>query len=132
MAFADRTVSQRFATQSRAPARPAVEPVAPAVAATRNRVRDLTSLVLLAGCIFLAAALATFDAGDPPTSRVFPPHARAGNACGLLGAAVAGSLFECFGIGAWCVVAFVVALDVALLRRRAMPDLPLRTAGAIW
>ena len=131
MAFADRTVSQRFAPQSRAPARPAVEPVAPAVAATRNRVRDLTSLVLLAGCIFLAAALATFDAGDPPTSRVFPPHARAGNACGLLGAAVAGSLFECFGIGAWCVVAFVVALDVALLRRRAMPDLPLRTAGAI-
>ncbi|MCE9629625.1 MAG: DNA translocase FtsK [Planctomycetia bacterium] len=131
MAFADRTVSQRFAPPARVVARPVVEPAASVTAATRNRVRDLTALVLLAGCIFLVAALATFDAGDPPTSRVFPPHARAINACGLLGAAVAGTLIECFGIGAWCVVAFVAALDAALLRRRALPDLPLRTAGAI-
>ena len=130
MAFADRTVSQRFAPP-RAAARPAVGAPAPDGVAPRNRVRDLTALVLLASCIFLVAALATFDAGDPPTSRVFPPHARAVNACGLMGAAVAGALLECFGIGAWCVVAFVVALDVALLRRRAMPDLPLRTAGAL-
>jgi S-DNA-T family DNA segregation ATPase FtsK/SpoIIIE len=133
MAYADRSVAHRFAPASRAAVRtaesvPAAEP--PAVA-SRNRVRDLTALVLLAACVFLVAAMATFDAGDPPASRVFPPHARAVNACGLLGAAVAAGMAEAFGLGGWFVVAAVVALDVALLRRRSLPDLPLRTAGAI-
>jgi DNA segregation ATPase FtsK/SpoIIIE, S-DNA-T family len=131
MAIADRTVSQRFAPAPRASTRPVAGP-APTVDATpRNRVRDLMALVLLATGVFLVVALATFDAGDPPLARVFPPHVRAVNACGLLGAAVAGSLIEAFGLGVWCVLAFVVGLDVALLRRRAMPDLPLRTAGAL-
>jgi S-DNA-T family DNA segregation ATPase FtsK/SpoIIIE len=94
-------------------------------------VRDLTALLLLATAVFLVVALVTFDAGDPPLARVFPPHVRTHNACGLLGATVAGTLVEAFGLGVWCVVAFVVGLDVALLRRRAMPDLPLRTAGAL-
>ena len=130
MAFADRSISQRFAP-ARAAARPAVEiPAAAPVAAPRNRVRDLTSLVLLAGCVFLVAALATFDAGDPPLCRAFPPNARAANACGLLGATVGGGLYEALGIGAWGLVGFLVALDVALLRRSHLPDLPLRTVGA--
>ena len=131
MAIADRTVSPRFAPAPRAPARTVVAPPVAIEAVPRNRVRDLAALVLLATGVFLVAALATFDAGDPPVARVFPPHVRAVNACGLLGAAVAGTLVEAFGLGVWCVVAFVVGLDVALLRRRAMPDLPLRTAGAL-
>jgi DNA segregation ATPase FtsK/SpoIIIE, S-DNA-T family len=131
MAIADRTVSQRFAPAPRAATRPVALPAPTVDAVPRNRVRDLMALVLLATSVFLVVALATFDAGDPPVARVFPPHVRAVNACGLLGAAVAGSLVEAFGLGVWCVVAFVVGLDVALLRRRAMPDLPLRTAGAL-
>jgi DNA segregation ATPase FtsK/SpoIIIE, S-DNA-T family len=97
----------------------------------RNRFRDLTALALLAGCLFLVAALATFDPADPPVSYGFPPHARATNACGFLGAAVASGLYEWFGLGAWLAVAAVAGIDMTLLRRRAMPDLPLRTAGGI-
>ena len=100
-------------------------------AAPRDRVRDLTALVLLAVCAFLIAALATFDPADPPASREFPPHARATNACGLLGSTVATALSESFGLGAWFVVALLAGLDLALLRRRALPDLPLRAIGAV-
>jgi S-DNA-T family DNA segregation ATPase FtsK/SpoIIIE len=97
----------------------------------RNRFRDLTALALLAGCLFTVAALATFDPADPPVSYGFPPHARATNACGFLGAVVSGSLYGWFGLGAWLALAAVAGFDFMLLRRRALPDLPLRTAGAI-
>lgn len=97
----------------------------------RNRFRDLTALALLAGCLFVIAALATFDPVDPPYSHGFPPHARATNACGFLGSAVASGLYQWFGLGAWSVVAAIAGFDLMLLRRRAMPDLPLRTAGGI-
>jgi S-DNA-T family DNA segregation ATPase FtsK/SpoIIIE len=131
MAFADRSVSHRFAPAARA-ATAAAPTAAPAAAApgVRNRVRDLTALVLLAGCVFLVASLVTFDAGDPPSPRVFPPNARTMNACGLIGSTIAGACLEWFGHGIWAALAFAVALDVALLRRRVMPDLPLRTLGA--
>jgi S-DNA-T family DNA segregation ATPase FtsK/SpoIIIE len=109
------------------PVEPAVEPVI----LPRNRFRDLTALALLAGCLFVVGALATFDTADPPVSYAFPPHARATNACGILGSVVASGLYEWFGLGAWLAVAAVAAFDLMLLRRRAMPDLPLRTAGAI-
>ena len=96
----------------------------------RNRARDLTALVLLAACSFLAVALFTFHPGDPPLSRTFPPNAPPANACGLIGSAVAAGLFEAVGLAAWFVLGLLVALDVALLARRPLPDLPLRTAGA--
>ena len=135
MAFADRSVSQRFVPGQRGAAvtaafqrsepRPAAD-----VAVPRNRVRDLTALVMLAACVFLAAALATFDPADPPLSGVFPPNARAVNACGLIGSAVAGALHEAFGLGSWFAVAMLLGLDIAVLRRRPLPDMPLRTIGA--
>jgi DNA segregation ATPase FtsK/SpoIIIE, S-DNA-T family len=132
MAFADRSVSQRFVSGQRIA--PAVQPAEPRLAADvavpRNRVRDLTALVVLAVCVFVAAALVTFDPADPPLSRVFPPNARATNACGLIGSAIAGSLQEALGLGAWLAVALVLAADIAVLRRRPLPDLPLRTIGA--
>jgi S-DNA-T family DNA segregation ATPase FtsK/SpoIIIE len=128
MATVDRSLSQpRFS-----PARAVVAvPVVEESAATRNRVRDLAALVLLAACGFLAVALASFDGADPPLPRAFPPNAHATNACGLLGSVVAGSLYEAFGLGAWAVLAFLAMLDLAVLRRREIPDLPLRTAGGV-
>jgi DNA segregation ATPase FtsK/SpoIIIE, S-DNA-T family len=125
MATADRLVSAPpFGAARGLPAHPAAEE------SPRNRVRDMAALVLLAGACFLVVALATFDAGDPPLSRSFPPHARAVNACGLLGAAAAATLYEALGLAAWSAVAFLIVLDVAFLRRRSLPDLPLRAAGA--
>lgn len=97
----------------------------------RKRVRDLAALVLLATCGFLVVALVTFDPADPPLSRGFPPNARAVNGCGLVGAVVAAGLYEAIGIGAWLAVALLVAVDVAMLRRRPLPDLPLRAVGAV-
>jgi S-DNA-T family DNA segregation ATPase FtsK/SpoIIIE len=131
MSFADRSVAHSF-PPARGRAAPAV--FAPRVAdepLPRNRVRDLTALALLAGCVFLVAALATFHPADPPTARMLPAHLRAVNACGLIGSAAAATCFEWFGLGAWGVAAMILAFTVALLRRRPMPDLPLRTAGAI-
>ena len=113
------------AKEAAAPAAPAPE------AAPRDRVLDLTALGLLAVCAFLIASLATFDPADPPAAREFPPHARATNACGLLGSTVATGLFESFGLGAWFVVGLLAGLDVMLLKRRSLPDLPLRAIGAV-
>jgi len=79
--------------------------------APRDRVRDLTALVLLAGCAFLVASLATFHVGDPPAARTFPPPARTENACGIIGSAVAGGLLEAMGLGAWACVALLAVLD---------------------
>ncbi|MEO1991504.1 MAG: DNA translocase FtsK 4TM domain-containing protein, partial [Pirellulales bacterium] len=67
----------------------------------RDRVRELFALGLLAGCIFLTAALATYHPGDPPVSRIFPPHNQAENACGLIGSTVSANLYEAFGVAAW-------------------------------
>ena len=96
----------------------------------RNRVRDMAALILLAGCCFLAVALATFDPSDPPLARAYPPNTQATNACGLLGSAVAAGFFEAVGLAAWFVLGMLVALDLALLLRKSLPDLPLRTAAA--
>ncbi|MBU6221608.1 MAG: DNA translocase FtsK [Planctomycetes bacterium] len=135
MAFADRSVSQRFVPGQRGgtaafPQQRQDQPPAADGAVPRNRVRDLTALVMLAACAFLAAALVTFDPADPPFSRVFPPHARAVNACGLIGSVVAGALYESLGLGGWFAVAMLLALDIAVLRRRSLPDMPLRMIGA--
>jgi S-DNA-T family DNA segregation ATPase FtsK/SpoIIIE len=145
MAFVDRSLgsslARRPSTSPFAPGgrftaggRPGVSPADEAAAPTtlpRNRFRDLMALALLAACVFAVAALATFDPADPPLAHGFPPHARPSNACGLLGALAASTLYEAFGLGATLVVVALAAFDITLLRRRALPDLPLRTAGAI-
>jgi S-DNA-T family DNA segregation ATPase FtsK/SpoIIIE len=131
MAIVDRAVPPFAASARTAPRGGATVPAAePTSTAPRDRVRDLTALGLLAACAFLIVALASFHPADPPAPRMFPPHARATNACGLFGSTIATGLYEAFGLGAWFVVAVAVGFDIALLRRRAMPDLPLRAAGA--
>ena len=126
MATVEHTASiPLFPAAARGAAARAAEPASP-----RNRVRDLTALVLLATCCFLVVALTTFHPGDPPLSRTFPPNSPPANACGLLGSAVAGGLYEAIGLAAWFGLGLLVALDVALLARRPLVDLPLRTAGA--
>jgi S-DNA-T family DNA segregation ATPase FtsK/SpoIIIE len=134
MASIDRPFASQFPAGRFGGPRPgisSVEAVAPRPEAPRDRLRDITALVLLAGCLFLMAALATYDPADPPAARAFPPHAQALNACGRIGAVTSATLYEWLGIGAWFVAALVVGVDLALLRRRALPDLPVRAAGAV-
>jgi S-DNA-T family DNA segregation ATPase FtsK/SpoIIIE len=134
MASIDRPFASQFPAGRFGGSRPGISSVDPAASqpeASRDRVRDITALVLLAACLFLVAALATYDPADPPTARSFPPHAQARNACGRIGAVAAATLFEWLGIGGWFVVALLVGLDLVLLRRRALPDLPVRAAGAV-
>jgi S-DNA-T family DNA segregation ATPase FtsK/SpoIIIE len=130
MASVDRPASRPFPFPARGQALPSATPVADE-ALPRNRVRDLTALVLLAGCVFLVAALATYHPADPPAARMLPVHVRAVNACGLLGATVAATLAEWLGLGAWFALALLAAFVATLLCRRPLPDLPLRTAGAV-
>jgi S-DNA-T family DNA segregation ATPase FtsK/SpoIIIE len=113
------------------PRQPAALPALEAETPARDRLRDLTALALLAGCVFLLASMISFDPADPPASRVFPPHARAVNACGFIGSMAATAVYESFGVGGWFVVALLAGLDWMLLRRRSMPDLPLRAGGAV-
>jgi S-DNA-T family DNA segregation ATPase FtsK/SpoIIIE len=129
MAFVDRAAARSYPTAARPVATGDVS--ADSTRAPRDRVRDVTALVLLAACVFLVAALATFHPADPPLPRGCPTHIRAVNACGILGAATAAALFCWFGLGAWFVTALLAALDYALLRRRMLSDLPLRAAGAV-
>ncbi|MEI7863328.1 MAG: DNA translocase FtsK 4TM domain-containing protein, partial [Planctomycetota bacterium] len=98
--------------------------------AERDRLRDLTALALLAACAFVIAALLTFDPADPPVPSMFPPHARATNACGFVGSLVAGALYQWLGLGAWFVLGLVATLDLMMLKRRSLADLPLRALGA--
>jgi hypothetical protein len=72
----------------------------------------VTALVLLAACVFLVASLATYHPADPPAARFFPPHARAVNACGVIGSAAAATLYQWLGIGAWFFVGLVSGLDL--------------------
>jgi len=136
MAFVDRSVAapissslgaSRFSTirTSALPVETLTEP------ATRDRLRDLIALTLLAVCAFLLSSLATFDPADPPAARMFPPHAQAMNACGSIGSAAALSLYQCFGLGAWFVVGLIVAFTATLLKRHTLTDLPLRTGGGV-
>ena len=99
--------------------------------APRDRIRDVTALVLLAAATFLLVSLATFDAADPPAPHAFPPNARALNACGAVGSFLAGQAYRWLGLASWLGLLLVAVLDIALLRRRVLPDLPLRTVGAV-
>ena len=130
MAFADRAVAAPLPA-SRFPSRAVTSAPADVAAPARDRVRDVTALVLLAACVFLVVALASYHPADPPAASTYPPHARPANACGLIGSTVAAALAEAFGLGAWVVVAFFVGLDGALLRRKTLADLPWRAAGAV-
>ncbi len=102
-----------------------------AKARERDRVRDLVALALVAGIALVITALATFDAADAPAATVFPPNARANNACGLFGSYVATALYASLGLAAWPFVGLVSALAVVLLRRIRLADLPLRAVGGV-
>ena len=70
----------------------------------RDLKKDLLALGLLALAVFLAAALLSYDPGDPPSKLVYPERAEVLNVCGRSGAFVSRYLFTALGLGAYYLV----------------------------
>ncbi len=90
---------------------------------------DLLALVLLAATALLAVSLGTYDATDPPSTLVYPPHIDYQNACGPIGAYVAHLLLESVGLGAYYLAGSLGTLSLVLLWRRGIDQPVLRAVG---
>ena len=90
---------------------------------------DLLALGLLAVTVFSGLALASYDPADPPASVVYPAREITLNTCGAVGALVAHSLLNTFGMGAWFVLLSAALVDISLFARRQPADPTLRTFG---
>jgi S-DNA-T family DNA segregation ATPase FtsK/SpoIIIE len=95
----------------------------------RNLKLDLLALALLALTIFLAAALISYDPGDPPSTLVHPARHEILNICGRSGAMAATVLFSAFGLGAYYLVFSLATLDAVLLGRKTVDQPWLRLTG---
>jgi S-DNA-T family DNA segregation ATPase FtsK/SpoIIIE len=98
---------------------------------------DLSAIGLLAGVIFLALALLTYDPSDPvvelvspfdrifqPDQLVYPQHETVHNACGRWGALISAMLLTGLGVGAYYLVLALGIVDLMMLMRRQI-DVPL-------
>ena len=108
---------------------PPLVPLAVVMLENRNLKTDLLALALLAGAIFLAAALLSYDPADPPARLVYPQNSRPANACGYCGATVSRLLFETIGLGAYYLLVSLAGLTAALLLRREVNQPGLRAGG---
>ncbi len=95
----------------------------------RSHKLDVLALALLALCVFLTLSLVTYSPADPPSTLVYPQHAKIANACGRSGAMVAELLLEGIGLGAYFLIASLAVLDAVLLARRKVTEPVLRLAG---
>ncbi len=95
----------------------------------RDLKKDLVALGLLALVVFLAAALVSYDAGDPPSKLVYPERAEVLNVCGRSGAMASRFLFTGLGLGAYYLVFSLGLLDAMLLARRPMTQPIVRLVG---
>jgi S-DNA-T family DNA segregation ATPase FtsK/SpoIIIE len=90
---------------------------------------DLFTLALVAVTTLLGLAVATYDAGDPPSTLVQPPRAEYQNAIGPIGAYVSHYLLESVGVGAYYGIASLAALSLILLLRRNIDQPIVRAVG---
>ncbi len=95
----------------------------------RSRKIDLIALALLALNIFLAVALFSYDPADPPATLVYPHQTQTTNACGPLGAFVARTLFNAFGLGGYFALISLSAVTALMLMRRPINEPLLRLTG---
>ncbi len=107
----------------------------------RRLTTDIIAVGLLAGIVFLVAALATYDPRDPvpslswlaagwqPDQVAYPWHARVHNACGPLGAWLAAWIFQAIGLGAVVLVLGLIALDTSLFHKQTVQSPWLKTCG---
>lgn len=91
---------------------------------------DLLALGLFAVALFTGLALFSYDPMDPPSTLRYPVRAEVVNLCGPTGAILAHSLITSFGLGAWFVLASILAVDMGLFSRNPVRDPMIRLAGA--
>ncbi|MEX0979268.1 MAG: DNA translocase FtsK 4TM domain-containing protein, partial [Pirellulales bacterium] len=90
---------------------------------------DLAALALLALCVFLGLALATYDRAESLDALEYPRPAQANNACGKAGAIAADLLLQGLGVGAYYAIFSLAVVDAWLLARRPVTQGVLRTIG---
>ncbi len=95
----------------------------------RSYKTDFASIILLGLSLFLALALLTYDAADPPSRLVYPVNTHVANLCGHLGAYAAVVLFGALGVGAYYAVLSLAVLAGYLLTRSQLSEPALRGAG---
>ena len=95
----------------------------------RDLKKDLLALGLLALAVFLAAALLSYDPGDPPSKLVYPERTEVLNVCGRSGAFASKYLFSALGLGAYYLVFSLGVLDAMLLARRPLTQPITRFCG---
>ncbi|REJ86393.1 MAG: DNA translocase FtsK [Planctomycetota bacterium] len=95
----------------------------------RRLITDLLALALLAGCVFLAVSLFSYDPADPPSTSVYPLNSEPVNLCGPVGAHLAHSLKKGLGLGAWLLLGVMVVVDLQLFSRDGLHDPGIRTTG---
>jgi len=99
------------------------------MAESRSIKLDLAALALLALCVFLGMALATYNPADSRDGLVYPVPEHTTNACGRSGAMAAEFLLQGLGIGAFYLVGSMAVLDAWLLSRRPVSQAGLRVTG---
>ncbi|MEM6688335.1 MAG: DNA translocase FtsK [Planctomycetota bacterium] len=105
-------------------------------------VRDVTSVVLVAGTLLLLVSLITFDPADPVSRPIwplsllhtadfiaYPTNTQITNACGYWGALIASALFSSIGVSAGLIIAGGGGVAAALITRGGMNAPLLRFIG---
>ncbi len=108
----------------------------------RNIKRDILAIALCVCALFLAVSLISYNPADPlqepvwpvsllysPDTLVYPTNEACENLFGYWGALAADMLFTGFGLGAWYILASLVALTYLQIRRRDIHSPMVRFIG---
>ena len=90
---------------------------------------DLFVCALFIVGLLVALSVFSYDAADPPSTSVYPPHAVATNLLGPPGAWLASRLYDAFGIAVYVLLTSWFVLTLLLFLRRGFLTWLLRLAG---
>lgn len=93
--------------------------------------RQILWVALLAGWVFVAASLLSFDPADPPTHAVYPPNEQASNWCGPAGAAIAYHSLRVFGWPVWALLTGLGAALILPLLSKPIEQVAIRAIGVL-
>ncbi len=103
----------------------------------RNVRLDLVALALLTLVVFIGMSLVSYDRADsiwsdPAAMLVYPSTTDVSNICGRAGAWMADRLLRLLGVGAYYLLASLLALDAWLLMRWTITQRGVRLAGWLF